>query len=40
MYNEGILNTFNHFKLVNYMYVLRDNNENEMNQIHMTGNIN
>lgn len=40
MYNEGILNTFNHFELVNYMYVLRYNNENEMNQIHMTGNRN
>lgn len=37
MYNEGILNNLNQFKLVKY--VLLYNYESDMNQIHMTYNI-
>lgn len=37
MYNEGILNKFNHFNLVKYEALFY--NENEMKQIHMTDNI-
>lgn len=37
MYNEDILNNFlNHFELVKYVHVLKDKNENEINQIHMS----
>lgn len=37
MYNEGILNILNHFKLIKY--VLLYNDEIEMNQIHVTDYI-